>query len=288
MNALLIRLRRLILGFLRVPSEPHPPTGSPGSLRIFRAGESYARLLFWGWVGKQVLLALPFLFWISIGVHLLPEEITLGSRKQGTLRKVPTTEFREWLLMIEIPVVVFGILQMPFTYVLMRLRYEQHWYIVTDRSLRVREGITTVRETTLSFANIQNISVGQNPVQRLFGLSSVEVKSAGGGGASTAQGHAPTDGNWHTAVFRNVDNPEEIRDLILRHQRTLKESGLGDPEDHSPYPPAHPQRPTARPTAAPTIAMASEETLAAARELLTEFRGLRRTLDARKPGHGPA
>ena len=268
MSALLVRIRVWILEVLRVPSEPQAPAGSPGSLRVFRAGASYSRILWWGWVGKQFLLILPFVFWIGLGVRFLPEEMTLGSRRKGNLRKVSTAQFREWLLMFEVPFIALGLLQMPFTYVLMRLRYEQHWYMVTDRSLRIREGITTVRETTLGFANIQNIAVNQNPFQRLFGLSNVEVKSAGGGAVGHhAQGQAAE--SWHTAVFRNVDNPEEIRDLILRHQRALKETGLGDPEEH--------RLSESRTATTPSVATPADhpDDLEAARELLAETRRLR-------------
>jgi hypothetical protein len=268
MNALLVRIRVWILEVLKVPSEPQAPAGSPGSLRVFRAGASYSRILFWGWIGKQFLLILPFVFWIGLGVRFLPEEMTIGSRKKGNLRKVSTAQFREWLLMFEVPFIALGLLQMPFTYVLMRLKYEQHWYMVTDRSLRIREGITTVRETTLGFANIQNIAVNQNPFQRLFGLSNVEVKSAGGGAVGHhAQGQAAE--SWHTAVFRNVDNPEEIRDLILRHQRALKETGLGDPEESRQAAP----RPARTTVAQPFIG--NPDDLDAARELLAEVRRLR-------------
>ena len=103
MNTLLVRIRVWILEVLRVPSEPQAPAGSPGSLRVFRAGASYSRILFWGWIGKQFLLILPFVFWIGLGVRFLPEEMTIGNRKKGNLRKVSTAQFREWLLMFGCP-----------------------------------------------------------------------------------------------------------------------------------------------------------------------------------------
>lgn len=272
MNGLLLRIRIWVLGGLKVPSEPHPPSGSSGSLRVFRAGVSYARILFWGWLGKQALLILPMVFWLGLGTRFLPDEITLGSRRKGNVRTVSTEQFREWLLMFEIPFLALGFLQMPFTYVLMRLRYEQHWYMVTDRSLRIREGVTTVRETTLSFANIQNIAVHQNPLQRLFGLSNVEVKSAGGGGGSAhaAHGHPASAESWHTAVFRNVENPEEIRDLIVARQRALKESGLGDVDE--------------RTSGSAAASTATPDDLAAARELLAEVRRLRAAVSVDSSG----
>ena len=64
----------------------------------------------------------------------------------------------------------------------MRLDYEQRWYVVTDRSLRLRTGVWSVREMTMSFANLQQITVTQGPLQRLLGLADVRFQSAGGGG----------------------------------------------------------------------------------------------------------
>ena len=56
-------------------------------------------------------------------------------------------------------------LALPLTFALVRLDYELRWYIVTDRSLRIREGVTSLRESTMTFANIQHIAVRQGPLQ---------------------------------------------------------------------------------------------------------------------------
>jgi len=278
-TALFDSARRLILAVLKVPAEPRPPAGSPGSLRVFRAGENYRRLLFWGWVLKEVLIVVGFLFWFVIAPRFIPEEINVGNRQKGETRIVQTGEYRHWLTLLELAGFTIGAVQMPFTYALMRLKYEQRWYMVTDRGLRIREGIAAVKEMTLSFANIQQITVRQNPFQRLFGLSNVEVKSAGGGGVALGQHSGGTAESWHTAVFRHVSNAEEIRDLIVARQRALKEAGLGDPDDvqHPVQAPVHGHSAHA---AAPT----GDDTLDAARSLLGELRELRRALGDRAEG----
>jgi membrane protein YdbS with pleckstrin-like domain len=154
--------------------------------------------------------------------------------------------------------------QIPFTYAVRRLDYELRWYAVTDRSLRIRAGIVAVQESTLSFANIQQVVISQGPLQRLLGLADVRVQSAGGGGdAHEGKGHGDS---LHTAVFHAVDNAPEIRDLILDRLRLFRASGLGDPDE-----PAQASEPAA---ATP----ASGAALAAARELLDEARALRRSL----------
>lgn len=155
--------------------------------------------------------------------------------------------------------VLLGFLaSLPFTYAVVRLDYELRWYLVTDRSLRIRQGITQLHEMTMSFANIQQVVVRQNPVQRLLGIADLQVQSAGGGAANPRSG--PLADSLHTGVFHGVDNAVEIRDLILERLRAFREVGLGDPDDASSRAPGEP---TVRD---------------AARELLEEARALRRTL----------
>jgi membrane protein YdbS with pleckstrin-like domain len=117
--------------------------------------------------------------------------------------------------------------QIPVTYVIRRLDYEMRWYMVTDRSLRLRSGVWRVAETTMSFANIQQVRVSQGPLQRLLGLADVKVKSAGGGSGGHYE-HEERD--MHTGIFHNVTNADEIRDLIIERLRLFREAGLGDVE----------------------------------------------------------
>ncbi len=120
------------------------------------------------------------------------------------------------------------LLQAIVTYFWLRLNYELRWYKITDRSLRIRSGVWNVHEMTMTFANVQNISIAQGPLERLFGISDVRVETAGGGNSNP---HGEGDGlgvNLHVGVFRGVDNPEEIRDLMLERLRRLRDTGLGD------------------------------------------------------------
>jgi membrane protein YdbS with pleckstrin-like domain len=132
-----------------------------------------------------------------------------------------------------LPLVV-ELLSMPFTYALAWLDYDQRWYITTDRSLRIREGLWRVREVTLTFANIQQMTIRQGPVQRFFGIADLVVTTAGGGGGATSDPGQIAKEPVHTGVLRGVSNAEEIRDWILAKSRELKDSGLGDPDDALP------------------------------------------------------
>jgi uncharacterized membrane protein YdbT with pleckstrin-like domain len=107
----------------------------------------------------------------------------------------------------------------------MRLDYEMRWYVITDRSLLIREGVWNVQDITLTFANAQNVRVTQGPVERWYGISNVEVETAGGGGSGEAGGAK------HQARLRGLRNPQEVRGVILDMLRKQRTAGLGDPDD---------------------------------------------------------
>ena len=167
--------------------------------------------------------------------------------------------FIPFLVFLEYLGIAAFLVQLPLTYALARIEFEQHWYIVTDRSLRIRTGVLSLSESTMSFANLQQVEVKQGPIQRLLGLADVRVRSAGGGhGSDEDEGEG-----LHTGVFHSVANAPEIRDLMLARLRAFREAGLGDPDRAE-----EPVKPVV------TGAM-SPEALIAAREVLREARALR-------------
>ncbi|HTH49675.1 MAG TPA: PH domain-containing protein [Candidatus Limnocylindria bacterium] len=180
----------------------------------------------------------------------------------------------DWVFHALWAVKLFGVaiylIQIPITYGIRRLDYEQRWYIVTDRSLRLRSGVWSLREMTMSFANLQQITVAQGPLQRLLGIADVRVQSAGGGGAT--QGHYQHGHqSLHTGLFHAVEHAEEIRDLITERLRRFRETGLGDPDErhhHQVIPPP-----------LPASSIGDSATLVAANELLAEAKALRASLN---------
>jgi membrane protein YdbS with pleckstrin-like domain len=169
-----------------------------------------------------------------------------------------------WAVKIFTFVIYVG--QLGLTYAIRRLDFEMRWYMVTDRSLRLRSGVWRVSEATMSFANIQQVVVSQGPLQRLLGLADVKVKSAGGGGG----GHHHHEGSdMHTGLFHSVTNAEEIRDLMLERLRRFREAGLGDPEEKTSVEPVMPSNHHS----------VSADAFIAARELVAEARALRTVME---------
>jgi membrane protein YdbS with pleckstrin-like domain len=330
------RSSSLILRWLKVPAEPHPPHGDPASLRVFRAGRNYYKLRMFGWALAEIIALAGLIFWALVFVYVeetarhekarrassaqvvaahtatlkeqarqLAERMqdageTALKDNQGAPDKVApakkpaprrrTRGLGGWngfltglveialalppwafpvLWVLKVVGLTLYVLQLPLTYSVRRLDFEMRWYVVTDRSLRIRTGVWSVQESTMSFANIQQVEVSQGPIQRLLGLADVKVQSAGG----SDNPHGKPQDDLHTGHFHGVDNAHEIRDLIQARLKHFRESGLGDPEE---------ARQVAQAAAAhhPVVATAAStdsdaDVLAAARELAAEAKALR-------------
>jgi membrane protein YdbS with pleckstrin-like domain len=243
-------LRSYLLRLLAVPPEPQPPGGDTGHARVFRAAPAYLnyRLVIWG---LKQLGALFGLVAATVAIYVASGEVD---------------EPAFGIVMGILEGIAWGVflLQLPVSLGITMLDYQLRWYILSDRALRVREGILSVREQTMTFANIQQVGIRQGPLQRLLGIADVHVTSAGGGG-SGSQGETQAMGpNMHEVYFRGVDNAPEIRDAIRRRAHLHRDAGLGDPDDER--------------------AAAGELTgaLDAARGLLSEVRALRSAMPARR------
>lgn len=201
-------LKSILLPLLKVPSgPPAPPPGHADGefLKTFRAAPAYLnyRLFYWS------LYAVAWSLGVLVAAVFLL--IALGG----------------WGVPLVILVVTFAVMKAGVLYVTTRLDYEMRWYILTERSLRLREGVWTIRELTLTFANVQNVHVLQGPVERIFGFSNIMLETAGGGSGQKEQRLVDP----HRAVLRGIENPTEVRELILNLLRRYKTAGLGDKED---------------------------------------------------------
>jgi len=205
---------------LRIPHDPTPPPGDEAGAQVFRAAPAYFkyRLVLWG---LRTAFALGFGLLLLVGLNLA----LLNDRD------VPPLVRTSVLVATSLPFLLL-LAHTVFSLAILRLDYEKRWYVVTDRSLRVREGVVTVREMTVTFANIQNVAVVQGPIQRALGLADLQVETAGGGSAHANEKQLGP--NLHVAWFRGIANADEVKTLIQDRLRRLKDAGLGDRDDHAP------------------------------------------------------
>jgi len=202
-----------LVQWFRVPEHPPTlPTATGEEALSFRPSSAYLRYLkLQFWIGLIIIDVLLTALWIAATVALIATGL--------------------WFLAIPLAPIAIVLIVVPdiIVYVGIHLRFDTTWYVLSKRSLRVRHGIWIIRELTLTFENVQNVRLLQGPLQRHFGIASVLVETAGGGGMG---GKGQTHAVGHNASIDGITNAEEIRDLILARVRASRMAGLGDEHAH--------------------------------------------------------
>ncbi len=203
-------LKETLLDLFRVPNgPPEPPGGGHDSIQIFRASKRY---LAYQMMILMITMIVLGLIMAIVGIVIIVNEPLIG-------------------MMATVLMGIMWFLVLIGSQFIIRLEYDMRYYIVTDRSLRVRKGVWSILEQTLTFVNVQNITVEQGPIERIFGISRVVVDTAGGGGSSAGDQQASFHNN-HRAVLNGLENAAEIRDMIVNYLKTLpKTGGLGAPDE---------------------------------------------------------
>jgi len=198
--------------WFRVPSEPPRLPAMDGEhIQSFRPSAGFLRYVkFQFWILLLAIDMALLIGWLVLTVALPWLGLVLA----------PAT-----LLLIVAPDVV--------AYLAIHLRYDTTWYVLSDRSMRIRRGIWVIHETTITFENVQNVTVDQGPLQRFFGIADVVVQTAGGGGGGQ---HSQEQGGLaatHHGLIEGISHAPEMRDLILSRSETSRSSGLGDEPGHA-------------------------------------------------------
>ncbi len=193
---------RVLADLFRVPKEPPTLPTAPGErVESFRPAPQFLRLLkllFWIW------LAL-----IDVAILALWLAITIDEPAVGALLALPA------LLLAVVPDVI--------AYVAIHLRYDTTWYVMSDRSLRCRRGIWIITEHTITFENVQNVAVRSGPIERLFGLGTLVVETAGSDG-----GHEGKVAIGNRAIVEGITNADELRVKVMAQVEKSRGAGLGD------------------------------------------------------------
>jgi membrane protein YdbS with pleckstrin-like domain len=197
----------VLVRWFKVPDHPPELPLPPGeTLDAFRPAEGFLRYLqLWFWIGLVLIDGAIAVGWVAIAVAS-----------------------PSWGAILALPALALAVLPDIVVYIAIHLQYDTTWYVMTGRSLRIRRGIWTIHETTITFENVQNVEVNQGPVQRVFGIADVRVDTAGGGGGRAAGHDGQSARNSHRGLIEGVSNAHEIRDLILARLHRSRSAGLGD------------------------------------------------------------
>lgn len=197
----------ILTRWFRVPEHPPTlPTPAREELKTFRPSEGYLRYL-------------KLQFWLR----------AFGTTAGIIIAWTAITAARPWVGAWLVPVaLLLATVPQAFAWLALHLQYDTTWYVLSERSLRIRSGIWTINEATITFENIQNVTVESGPVERWFGIGNVIVDTAGGSAGGGESGKKVS--NLHRGEISGVSNAAEIRQLILKRLSLSKATGLGDEE----------------------------------------------------------
>ncbi len=233
-------LWRALVRWLRVPEEPPElPGNRHGQVDVFLPAPAYLRYLRCEAVLTAILIALVA---AAAGVvMLLTGKVGVG-----------------WMTLGVAPVVLLIGVMLAL---LARLRFRTMWYALTDRSLRARHGLWTIHEVTITYENVQNVSVIQGPLMRLFGIWKLDIQTAGGsrkaarsdnpmlsglliavqivanllpgGTAFAGVGNTSERGVAATGTIHGLLDPLPVRNGIMEKVKRSRSAGFGDewPQD---------------------------------------------------------
>ncbi len=259
-------LRRYLLAFLRISERPDPPEGSEQSISMFRASTKYFWYSALSWALRQAGLLFGLLIPLGIidrivnvqigGITAIPE--TVAGIPFKVVEGLVGISADRLILWAQVLAFTAFVIQFVTSGLFLRLAWEMRWYIVTDKAIRIREGLFRVNEQTLTIAKIQNLRIHQGPLQRLFGIADLEVQTAGGGGGSSSK--SDDEHKARLGRFRGIEGVESLRNRLRALQVQHGDTGLGE-------------RPARR-----TRSTAANGSRAAAEKLLQEARLLRQSL----------
>ena len=193
----------VLTNWFQVPRQPPTlPVADDSVVTSFRPSDNYLRYLkLFFWIGCVA---------IDIGLAVLWIMIAIAIPLVGIL----ITPLMLFIMII--PDVV--------TYVAIHLKFDTTWYVLSNRSMRIRRGIWIIHETTITFENIQNVRLTQGPIERYFGFANLVVETAGGGASAEGEVH----GQAHHGIMVGLADALEVRDRIMAKVRQFQSAGLGD------------------------------------------------------------
>ena len=101
---------------------------------------------------------------------------------------------------------ICGLLVLPVPLMVTLRRRRCHRYALATTSAQVTRGVLTGHDWTVPYGNVQSVTVRRGPVQRLLGIATVRIDTAGARGL-----HRP-----HVHDIERIAAETLVRDLIAR------------------------------------------------------------------------
>ncbi len=100
-------------------------------------------------------------------------------------------------------------------------------YSISEQYVRINSGVFTKSKTTIPFSRIQNINLAQGVFDRIFGLHTVKIETAGKSAGQQQGGPIRPEG--YIPGLKDPSKIAEIIDqLVHKYTQTQTNSGIGD------------------------------------------------------------
>lgn len=126
------------------------------------------------------------------------------------LNEVPTNEF---LNSLGIYFLLYFVIFLPLGYLYARLSYDNYLYELKDEGFRKESGVIWKRYTTIPYERIQNVDIYRGPIARLFGVSDLQIQTAGQSRPVISEGRLPG---------LNPQVAEEIRNELVKRAKGIQ------------------------------------------------------------------
>jgi membrane protein YdbS with pleckstrin-like domain len=98
--------------------------------------------------------------------------------------------------------------------ILINKTYDNITFLVKSEALIINRGILFKQSQTIPFNRVQNVDIYRGPLERMFGIATIFIQTAGWGG------------NILRGRLQGISNPELLRDIILKRVVAAKNNGL--------------------------------------------------------------
>lgn len=124
------------------------------------------------------------------------------------------------VVMVFYPIAVLLLVAVPVLLAVALLRRRRHRYALAATSVQVTRGVLVQRDWTVPYGNVQAVTVRRGPFQRLAGIATVRIDTAGGSGINGPHIH-DIDQDEAAAFVR------ALTDRVEAHGMTCLSGGRG-------------------------------------------------------------
>jgi len=166
---------------------------------------------------KAVWLFFISYFWRSIFISVILGSY-LGAFLPDKNIATPRQFFWESISQFVYVILFLVFIGIIFSYIWARLSYYFYRYEIKEDGFRKEFGVIWKKYVTIPYDRIQNVDIYRGILARIFGLSDLNIQTAGASGqVSKAEGRLP-------GLSR--EDAEQLRDELIRQARQSKNQGL--------------------------------------------------------------